>query len=185
MAELKQKKPVLMFFQEIKLGDVAKQKAASNIADTGGGARDLRIRPAQEFTRILNRMFPLPGSQERVFKGNIHWFDGGNNLQSGEVEFWRPTDARPNEARIGRINMIGAWAIDEQAYKTAQDAGNKWFYLLVMDTDGTVWARLLKEENLPNENKAVREYVQKQIRETSSAHAVRGSMDFQSKEEYP
>jgi hypothetical protein len=185
MANLKPKKPVLMFFQEIKPGDVAKQKAASNKAATGGGARDLRIRPAQEFTKILSPMFPLPGSKTGVSQGNVHWFDKTNSIQSAQVEFWRPTEARPGEARLGRIHAIDAWTVDEPAYDAAIKAGMKWFYLLVMDADGIVWARLVKEENLPNENKSVRDYIHKRINETFVSHAVRGTMNFQSKKVYP
>jgi hypothetical protein len=185
MATLKPKKPVLMFFQEIRPGDVEKQKATSNLAPTGGGARDLRIRPATEFTAMLTPMFPLPGPQQGVTQGPVYWLGEDNSIRTTQVEYWRPTAARPGEARIGRIHFIEAWSVDEQEYANAAAAGNKWFYLLVMDADSVVWARILKEENLPNENRVVREYIERRIGETQPHHAVRGSMNFRTREEYP
>lgn len=185
MAGLRPERPALIFFQEIKPGDVRKQRAQSNDASSGGGARDLRIRPADKFTPILANMFPDVGSEEGVLQGTVHWLDDRDEVQAATVELWRPTDARPGEARIGRIHLIDSWYVDEADYNADQGRGLKWFYLLVKDIKGVTWARLLYEENLPHEIKEVSRYVTERIRNTPASRAVRGTIDFVTGVEYP
>ena len=185
MAKLKEPKPALMFFYEIKEGDVLKQRAKSNKSTSGGGARDVRIRPAEKFSAILAAMFPGKTSREGVWEGSISWEDDDGNVEQATIELWRPTEARPGEARIGRINRIAAWDVHTKQYTEDLGRGKKWFYLLVKDTDGVVWARLLYEENLPNEDPRVRRYVEQRIKDTHPHHHVRGTLNFITGEEYP
>ena len=185
MAKLKEQKPSLMFFYEIKEGDVLKQRAKSNKSSSGGGARDLRIRPADKFTAILGQMFPEKTSREGVLEGTIHWIDGRDEVHQATIKFWRPTDARPGEARIGRIHQIEGWTVtDVKKYRAALGRGKKWFFLLVKDTAGVVWARLWEEENLPGEDVRVRRYVEERIRQTKPQHHVKGAFNFVTGEEY-
>lgn len=185
MTGLRPQRPALIFFQEIKPGDVRKQRAESNDATSGGGARDLRIRPAEKFTPILANMFPEEGSEEDVLQGSVHWLDERDQVQAATIELWRPTEARPGEARIGRIHLIDSWHVDEAAYNADRGRGLKWFYLLVRDIKGVTWARLLYEENLPNEISEVRRYVTERISQTHQSRAVRGTINFETGEEYP
>lgn len=185
MPKTKKPQPALMFFFEIKEGDVKKQIAQSNVSRSGGGARDIRIRPADKFTAILEQMFPRKTAREGVWEGTIQWEDDQQQIQHAVIELWRPTEARPNEARIGRINRIEAWEVDSKSYRADLGRGKKWFYLLVKDTDGIVWARLLFEDNLPNEDPRVRRYVEERIKQTNPNHHVRGTLNFITREEYP
>jgi hypothetical protein len=179
------KKPILLFFQEVKWDDVKKHLIDSNIAKTGGGARDVRIRRAKEFRPILARMFPNKGSKEGVLQGPIYWYDEAGTVQKSEIEFWRPTPSRPNEARIGKSYKIGSWALAPEVFKESIQRGKKWFYLLVMDADRVIWARLLNEDNLPKEAPVVRDYIQARIQATKPRNHVMGTMDFETRKVYP
>jgi hypothetical protein len=95
-----------ILYKEIPEGDLLKFQARSNKADTGGGARDLRIRPFKEFLPIIQLMFPEVETVKRkrggsvvnldVFKGKFHTSAAGSTTIE-EVLFEPPTDARPNE----------------------------------------------------------------------------------------
>jgi len=67
-------------YKEIVEGDFRKFKAESNDADTGGGARDLRFRPHDEFAKVFRELFPR--SQQKTRKR-----DGKN--RSGRSGLWR------------------------------------------------------------------------------------------------
>jgi hypothetical protein len=182
---VKPRRPVLVFFQEVKPGDIRKQQAASNDARSGGGARDLRIRPAAVFARVLSSLFPVSTDEEGVFLGRVHWYADRGTIHHAEVEFWRPTDARPGEARVGRIHTIASWTIDAEVYDAARARGLKWFYLLVKDAEGIVWAGILREENFEKERPEITEYIRARIRSTQTSHAVRGMINFETRETYP
>lgn len=87
----------LVIYKKIVDGDLRKFTATSNITQSGGGARDLRFNPASEFFPAFQRMFKQNGF---TLKGYFSWVDHADT----EVEIHPPTNARPNEIRIGRIH---------------------------------------------------------------------------------
>ena len=178
-----QSPPVLLYFQEIRPGDVKKYQERSNEnPQSGGGARDLRV--PLDYQSVLAQMFPRPGSDSDVHKGVIHW-DGPEEAGSAEIELWPPTDARPTELRIARIHDIHGWKVDEVAYKHAQASGQKWFYALEQSSDGKVRARILKEDALDQERPELRQYLRERVLSTPPTRSVRGTIDFQRRSYYP
>lgn len=178
MTEERVPDPRLLVFREVLPGDVRKQRAESNDSATGGGARDLRFRHGDEMSPILTRMFPSPADEEGVTRGNVCWVDSDRRVQTAEIEFWRPTDARPNEVRLGCIYNVLSWNVDDAAYQESQRNGQRWFYYLVLDGRGRVWARLFRQEHLANENPLVRDYVRQRIADTPGNRAIFGSIDL-------
>ncbi|MFL5346356.1 MAG: hypothetical protein ACJ8AT_16320 [Hyalangium sp.] len=175
--------PVLMFFQEIRPGDVRKQRAVSNDdPESGGGARDLRI--PQDYKSMLEPMFPRRGSEEGVQAGEIHWV-GAEGPEEALIELWPPTTSRPAEIRIALINNIRGWEVDEAAYEASRAARQKWFYVLEKRENGEVWARILKEDAESREPPELREYLRDRIRRTPPSRSIRGAIDFRAKSHYP
>ena len=88
----------LVIYKRIVEGDLSKFTATSNITQTGGGARDLRFSPANEFFPVFQRMFPRDA--DGVLRGQFSWLDHTPT----EAEIHPPTNSRPNEVRIGKIH---------------------------------------------------------------------------------
>ncbi len=173
--------PSLAYFNQITPGDARKTRADAADADTGGGAMDLRFPLA--FVDFLNQMFPREGDEGRRL-GTVQWMTGDKVMQA-EVELHPPTNARPAEARIGKIYQIGGWAVDEMEYEGEQTAGRRMFFILVQDRDGNVWARTIRERDLDGEYPPFRDYVRRRIRETRGSESVRGTFNFETEVGYP
>jgi hypothetical protein len=170
--------PVLLVFREVLPGDIRKQLALSNDASTGGGARDLRFRRGHLMTPILARMFPHPAGTTGVVRGPVRWFTSSGEQEDATIEFWRPTNAREGEVRLGQIHRIIGWEVNEADYNASRVNGKSWFYFLVLDANKTVWARLFQEENLDGELPAVRNYILARLGARRGKAAVFGSFDF-------
>src|SRR5580698_3495959 len=177
------KRPVLVFFNEVRPGDIKKWKMESNIRQSGGGARDLRM--PKGYAAKIAPMFPKPSSKTGVKNADVFWLEGDGKESKTSIYLWRPTDVRPQEARIGRIYNIDSWEVSEDEYGEDRKKGQKWFYLLVLDGDGKLWARTLLEKNLSGEDESVRKFIKKRIAETPAHQSVRGVIDFDSGEVYP
>ena len=141
-------RPLLLIFREVLPGDIKKQLAQSNIARSGGGARDLRFRNVKEWAPFFGRLFTTPGAKKGVAKGRVCWIDGAGRARSVDIECWRPTKARPNELRLGKIHLIGGWVVDEAAYAASYEKGERWFYCLFLDDRNRLWAKLLAEGDM-------------------------------------
>lgn len=149
--------PRLSFFQVITRGDVRKQEASSNDADSGGGARDLRM--PKDFWHAMLPFFPdLTGG---VQTGVIHSTRGTSEPAVTTVKLHRPTAARPNEIRIGTINEIIGWKITLPQFDSITNSGDECVFLLTLDDKGQTWAQVAKlsKINSPNCNKAFSEFV--------------------------
>lgn len=179
-------RPKLLYIQAATSATVKGHLLQSNRDPTvGGGQRDVRIRPIEVFEPILRRMFPEQGRKPGVTRGTVHWFDEAGNLESVAAEIWRPTDAREGEIRINKIHQIGGWHIDLDEFEASEESRENWFYLLVLDDQGRVWARVLRERALPNENRRIRQFIQKRMEATRGSAAVRGALDIETGKEYP
>lgn len=174
------KKPKLLFFHDISLGDIKKYERRSNVAQTGGGARDLRF--PKSFVDRLAPMFPKQTSRKGVSVGEVYWEDPDGHTK---IRFWRPTDVRPTERRLGKIYKIKPWRVDRREWEQARDRGEPWFYVLTMDSSGRVWARLLK--GLEGEKAPVRNFIKRRLAQRSprSKHHVQGVIDFEREEYFP
>ncbi len=131
----------IVVYKKIVEGDLSKFTATSNITPTGGGARDLRFSPASEFFPIFQRMFPRDGS---VLKGSFFWTNGSITTTT-EVEIHPPTNARPNEVRIGRIHECFP------ANVIPRDASDC-ILLIVMDASGKVCPYFTTQRSLIQDN---------------------------------
>jgi hypothetical protein len=101
-------KAMAVLFKQVREGDIRKLAAQSNDAPTGGGARDLRF-PAEPFAPVLHLFFPdVVGTSSNggeIRKGTLAWVNA-SGVERFPVELHPPTDARPTEARIARINDL-------------------------------------------------------------------------------
>lgn len=178
MPRLSPGKSLLLVFREVLPGDIKKQLAQSNIAKSGRGARDLRFRNVKGWAPFFGRLFTTPSAKKGVVKGKVHWVNGIGRIRSVDIECWRPTKARPNELRLGKIHLVGGWVVNEAAYAASHERGKKWFYCLFLDDRNRLWARLLTEEDLSNEPEAVRDYVRRRIQETRAGATVYGAISL-------
>jgi hypothetical protein len=138
-------------FKQIVEGDFRKFVAQSNDAETGGGARDLRFRPFDEFVEVFRLLFPAVRREKRrreggmidieILVGRLHWFDGGNDA-SKEATFEPPTDARPNEGRLPIVHKYPPFN-----HLPSTDKG-RMVLLLVQRDDDTVWVEFASEDSL-------------------------------------
>lgn len=163
--------PVVVFFQETKPDDIDKYFRQSNEADTGGGARDLRIRPARQYWIDLSPFFPTEVSAKQR-SGTIYSKDKrqGDKTVSARVSLWGPTNTR-TEVRIGRFYAIAGWEIPQGEFGRDFHAGIVWFYLLVLDDKNHVWARTMRSttigKNDPGFDARVAEVLKRSPRRTA------------------
>jgi hypothetical protein len=101
--------PLLLVYKELTDSELKKLQAISNVTQSGGGARDLRL-PAKTFRPVMNRIFTgtqnKKGKQIRTAKITYRGDDG--TLGTTELEYWPPTDARPREDRVARVHASPA-----------------------------------------------------------------------------
>lgn len=171
--------PTLLYFQEILPGDVRKYRTESADAQTGGGARDLRISPAATYEPVLRQMFSNQTDKLDVTDGTVEWTTLAGNDESTTVQLRPPNVSRPNELRIGRFYDIGGWSIDEGQYAAEREAGHRWFFVLEKGATGIVTARLLQEQHLDLEDPLVSQHVALQVANSPEDHAARGAVDLQ------
>lgn len=175
---------VLFYFQEILIGDLKKQKAQSNKASTGGGARDMRI--PKGYMAVLGQMFKTPGSLGTHVE-KVYWHDKAA-VRHADVELWQPTQARSGECRIAKVHKLDAWKIsqlDEADFLSDLARKNRWFYALTLDHSGKLWARIFKQSAVSGMSSAVKTYIMKRISVKNGNEAVRGSIDFTNGGTYP
>jgi len=174
--------PVLVFFQEVKSGDLRKQEAQSNDADSGGGARDLRM-PKRFWDSVAPFFSREVSVRER--SGIILSQTRATALRV-EISFWRPTDARPSEIRIGKITLIEGWSISKEEFEAELKEDYLFFYLLTLDANQRVWARTMSTRYLQENRKDFSDFVRKMISDKSSgAQTARGVFDFAHGNHYP
>jgi len=142
----------LIVFRQILEGDRRKFIAQSNDTQSGGGARDIRFRPYEEFAPVFEQLFPNSAMMTRVRdggkieleirKGRFYWIDADEHEQSQESSFEPPTTARPDE---GRLPMVHTYPCFENL--PSRDEGIL-LLLLIQRPDGTVWPTFATEKSL-------------------------------------
>lgn len=137
---------VQALYKEIKQGDLLKLQNASNVATTGGGARDFRF--PLRFAPLLALMFPRRETRglKECRLGDLRYSRGGTTDVSADVEYWpEPTNARPHEVRIGRVGSVPAFA------DPPVGSADRVFLELARLDDGAVSARYVTETTLRQE----------------------------------
>jgi hypothetical protein len=134
-----------VIFQVIEDGDRRKFEAVSNDADTGGGARDLRFRPANRFLPVFGRMFPGRTIRRRTREGvqvELELLNGTfvtpqatdeAERASRDITVWPETNARPGECRIAQVNRY-----DFLPLLPPQGEGGQCIMMLIQTYGGTV-----------------------------------------------
>lgn len=178
-------------FREWLPGDRKKAKASSNIAPTGGGARDLRL-PYRPFTDVMSRMFTERRRVRRrrndktisvdVRVGRLFWHDHERNVcLSAEAVFEPPTSARPTEGRIATINRYPPFS------QAPPEAEGRAIILLVQTENDMVWPAFPSEHSLRNEgwNEQVANFVLECLDcKRPKGHAACGYLDLERDEKF-
>ena len=126
----------IVVYKKIVEGDMKKFYAVSNVTQSGGGARDLRFSPADQFMPIFKRMFRTE-NDDGTYSGYFNW----PNHTSTEVTVHPPTNSRPTEARIAKVHEC----IPEKCIP--QSAGDC-ILIMILDSDNKVWPYFVTEKSL-------------------------------------
>ena len=144
---------VRVLFQRIDPGDRRKFEAQSNDAPSGGGARDLRFRPAELFLPFFQRVFPQTRTQTRkggerieIQVGSVTWAVQGQE-RNRSMEIWPPTSARRGEIRIAQIADYGF-------HELVQDdpRGRRSVFMLFQQRNEIVRIHFTTESSLRNDD---------------------------------
>ena len=143
---------VRVLFQIVEQGDRLKMAARSNVAPTGGGARDLRFRPASEFLPFFKKMLPevvlepRGAGQIATYRGSVSWEASGQQ-KSGVMTVWPATDARPNECRIARVSEF-----DFAGLVKNDPADGRSIFMLFQQRNGMVRVYFTTETSLKSDS---------------------------------
>ena len=124
-------------YKRIVAGDIRKLSAESADAGTGGGARDLRFNPAEKFWPVFERMFSA-ATTKKCLDARLIW-DG----EITNTEVYPPTSARPNEARITRVNACCPT-------KLIPSDNEEFIFILIQGEDGVHASFMTKQQVLDN-----------------------------------
>ena len=143
---------VRVLFQILERGDRLKMDGSSNVAPTGGGARDLRFRPASEFLPFFKKMLPkvVPktrgATQIDTYRGSVSWKRSGQQ-KSQDMTVWPPTDTRPDECRIATINAFDFGDLVEM-----DPADDRSVFMLFQQRNGIVRVHFTTETSLHSQS---------------------------------
>jgi len=101
--------PLILVYKELTDRELKKLQAISNITQSGGGARDLRV-PAKTFRSAMHRIFTTTktASNGKTIRTAQVSYRNGNDVGTTELEYWPPTDSRPREDRVARVHASPA-----------------------------------------------------------------------------
>jgi hypothetical protein len=178
---------IRVLFQNIEDGDRRKFEARSNDSDTGGGARDLRFRPEDEFLPFFGRMLPQKHYETRtskgvkshieVLSGTVTWTEPTGD-KSARLEVWPSTNARPNECRIARISSFGLYGL----IKT-DPAGGRSVFMMFQQANKAIRLYFTTETSLRSGNwdPKIKQFASEWIADGSKS----AFLDLQTMERYP
>lgn len=135
--------PLVLVFKELLEGDLLKIQAESNIATTGGGARDLRF-PAKQFDATMHRIFTKDGfgKGSRPIRIATVTYGKSPSRTTTQLEYWPPTPSRPAEGRVARIH-------DSPALAGVPDSDKgRVFFMLIRASNNETWLRYAYEDHL-------------------------------------
>ncbi len=175
----------IVFFKEVKQGDVEKYETHSSTAGTGGGARDLRVSPISVFQGVLSQMFSEATTQRGVSCGKVLSRTKALGVQETVVELWRPTPSRPSELRISRFYDVPGWKITLSHFNQNQRAGKKLFYVLEMDVHGTITAKVMTDSALTASDNVIQALIGRIVSSNSGQRSIIGAVDLVSGASFP
>lgn len=168
----------IVFFRQILPGDLRKYERRSADAQTGGGARDLRIRRANVLWPLLRQMISEPMAEAGVTHGAVLSRLRGGAFDRTDVELWRPTGARRGELRIARFYDVPGWFVDSTRYQQETARGTRLFYVLEMDIFGSVFAKVLTDRQLAAGDPLIAGHLGNLIARHGGRSAVMGAVDL-------
>ena len=144
---------------------------ASNAEETvGGGARDLRCRPAADFHEVLQGSRTRRDARSTVYEAEVFYVDDGQEeTYTLEYSVNDPDASRANETRIRRAGYCPAWAeaamTDPPEPRDVSqptppenyggDLVSDYIVYIARRGDGRVFVGLIKGENLPEQHSAI------------------------------
>lgn len=185
--------PKRIYFREFTAGDEKKRKAESNVSQTGGGARDLRM-PHRAFGPLMEKMLPDRRNVQRtrdkqrvtleIYSGTLHYPVDSDNPHGAEstmpIDYEPPTTARSTEGRIPRIPKI-------PSLQNVPDGHlGRIFLLLVQNSQNELRAHYVTEDDLKQEGwdpDVVRTIVSC-VETTKKNHVVQGFIDYTTGQHY-
>jgi len=170
-----------LIFKKIVDGDRRKFEAASNDTPSGGGARDLRFSPYDQFKIIFQRMFPNEYSSQ--YSGDVSWV---SCRETGEIKtrtntFFPPSVSRANEGRIIQINKNLPTDLIPHI-----DEGDAILVFIQNDND-EVWVFYTTEKSLLHDDwdESVKQFLLEAIRaKRSKKSTAMGFVDFELNERF-
>jgi hypothetical protein len=185
--------PLRLLFKSIEEGDRLKLEARSNIATTGGGARDFRL-SHRRFERVINKMFPKvvvetrtrdgKHKQVELRKATLIWTDEDGRSQTKEITYEPPTSARPSEGRITRVHEIPPLAVQNLPVRSE----GRVVALLIQNSDGTIGAHYTSDELLNHPpkpwNPLAKQTILEALKTTPAGKSAAGWIDFTTGESY-
>lgn len=184
-----------ILYKEIVPGDIRKIHAASNDADTGGGARDFRFGSFSMISEVIEKMFPNKVTELRtrnsertaieIYEGEFHWLDANGKAVKKVSYFEPPTSARPAEGRITRVHEYECFATSKLPNG---GEGNRVLLLLLQRSDSSVWPYYVEQSSLETKGKwnpvVANEILDCINAERSAGRAVIGYRDFTNQKRY-
>ena len=168
-------KPNLILFQQMTEATARKARNDSADATTGGGARDLRLRPYDKLNPFMERLLPQtrhetrPGGEPVAVRwGTVTWGDG---LEEREIKYWPPTYARPGEGRITRISSLPPLVNPPLNIQGA-------VILFVRDERGLLWVRYATSHGLRNSIPQVGNLIRSCIDNAAPSRIATGYIDL-------
>jgi len=173
-------KPVRILFQQVTPAFIRKAMASSADATSGGGARDLRLRPDDKFRPFMERLLPQSRSQVRrgrngaedenliIHFGTVTWGDG---TEEREIEYWPPTNARVGEGRIARISSLPPLQVPPIMIEGA-------VVLFVEDVNGVIWVRYASAEGLRQSLREISDLIRLCLESAEGTRLATGYIDY-------
>lgn len=161
--------PVLLYYHEIE----------AEHDEAEGGAHELRVAPGSRFQPFLARMLPNMGPEWNVTQGVVNWSNPDGHSENAIVELWpaRSKDVDEVRLRVARMYQVGGWRYDPAERAAAHGDGERWFFVLELDSDETLTARVLRSPHVADEPPLAADHLRRLLAETPSATPIRGAVD--------
>ncbi|MGC4033098.1 MAG: hypothetical protein QM754_15450 [Tepidisphaeraceae bacterium] len=121
-------------------------------------------------------------------QGNVFWKTNDGRINSTTIEVWPPTKSRGKELRLANFADVDAWKLLPSVFKGKPKkkgaAKPIYFYLLEMDDEGMVWARVISSDTLAAESTLLRDHIRWQ-QKSRGTKAIKGMVDHSSGLVYP
>ena len=171
-----------IIFREVMEGDLRKFTATSADADTGGGARDFRFTPFNEFDGVFARALPGRAKVQRVRKGTrtvvtLYTANASIPRKNGTtairaLRFEPPTTARGSEGRLAQLSKFGL---------EPPEGEGRFLLLIIEDESGNVIVTFYSEHDLAGGkwHSTVNNFFKQVFAKPQKKNASQGFIDFE------